>query len=94
VLWTTTSRTRTLLDMTISPMQMTLKPVALLRIQEVQLRVGQGRTRVFDLIREGELEAVRLGPRTTRVPSDSVDAYIARVREAAKAGSRSPSRPT
>ena len=59
-------------------------PVILLSVDQVMDRIGRGRTTVFALIRTGELEAVRFGRRTTRIPSDSVDSYIARARREAR----------
>lgn len=56
---------------------------ALLTIPETGQRLKVGRTRVFELIADGELEAVRFGPRSTRIPADSVDALIARWRTTA-----------
>ena len=58
--------------------------VSLLTIPQVSERIGCGRTTVFELIKNGELQAVRFGPRTTRVPSDAVDDYITRVRRTAR----------
>jgi excisionase family DNA binding protein len=55
--------------------------VTLHTIAEVQGRLGVSRDRVFALIRAGRLEAVKLGARTTRIPSDSVDELIAGLRE-------------
>ena len=64
-------------------------PVVLLTPVEAGQRLGLGRTAVFELIRRGELEAVRLNPRVTRVPSTSVDDYIARLMSAARSQSAS-----
>lgn len=61
-----------------------LPPVVLLTPVDAGRRLGLGRTAVFELIRRGELEAVRLNPRVTRVPSTSVDAYIARLMASAR----------
>jgi excisionase family DNA binding protein len=57
----------------------------LLTIPEAAQRLKIGRTKVFELIALGELEAVRFGPRSTRVPSDSVDALVARMRAVSSA---------
>jgi excisionase family DNA binding protein len=40
----------------------------LLKPCEVAQRLGIGRTKVYDLINEGVLPAVKLGPRCTRIP--------------------------
>ena len=63
--------------------------IVLLTPIEAGQRLGLGRTAVFELIRRGELEAVRLNPRVTRVPSTSVDAYISRLMTAARSRSAS-----
>ena len=55
-------------------------PVSLLTPEETAARIGRSRTAVYALIRSGELEVVRFGQRTTRIPSDSIDAYIERYR--------------
>lgn len=41
--------------------------------------LGLGRTKVFELIAKGELEAVRIG-RSRRVPTDALEQYVARLR--------------
>ena len=45
-------------------------------------RLGVGRTSVYKLVADGELEAVKIGRRTL-VVAESVDAYIAKLRSAA-----------
>jgi excisionase family DNA binding protein len=53
--------------------------VRLMTLEEVQWRLGIGRTHVFRLISDGELECVKIG-KSTRVPSDALDAYVAGLR--------------
>ncbi|TKG65759.1 helix-turn-helix domain-containing protein [Prauserella endophytica] len=51
-----------------------MEPV-LLRVEEAARLLGIGRTRVYDLIRLGLLQSVKVfGAR--RVPRDAVDAYV------------------
>jgi excisionase family DNA binding protein len=47
----------------------------LLRITEVTTTLGLGRTKVFALIRSGELPVVRIG-RSVRVPRDALQDWI------------------
>jgi excisionase family DNA binding protein len=58
--------------------------VTLLQVKETQIRLGRGRAAIFQLIKDGELEAIHFGPRSVRIPSDSVDAYIERCRRDAR----------
>ena len=53
----------------------------LLNVKQVMERLGCGKTFVYDLIRDHELESVRLGAvKGIRVPAKSVDKYL-RTRE-------------
>ena len=47
---------------------------------ETQERLKIGRTKVFELIRQGDIETVKFGARSTRIVADSVDRLIARER--------------
>jgi excisionase family DNA binding protein len=49
-----------------------------LTVAEVGRRLSLGRTTVWKLISDGELETVRLSERAVRVPVASVEAYVAR----------------
>jgi excisionase family DNA binding protein len=49
----------------------------LLRIPEVCERLNHGRTRTYELIREGRLRSVVVGPRARRVRESDLDAFIA-----------------
>jgi excisionase family DNA binding protein len=46
-------------------------------IPEVGERLRHGRTRVYELIREGRLPSVVIGPRARRVRESDLDAFIA-----------------
>jgi len=50
----------------------------LLTVEEVAERLGIGRTMVFRLVKEGEIESVRIG-RLRRIHIDAVNAYAARL---------------
>lgn len=39
-----------------------------------------GRTKIYELLRSGELESVKVG-RLRRIPAESLAAYVARLRE-------------
>ena len=55
-------------------------PVRLvLTIEEAAERLGVGRTLMYALVSSGEVESVRIG-RLRRVPTDALDAYVARLR--------------
>ena len=56
-----------------TPERRLLHPVA-----EVAQLLGVSRSTVYDLLREGELDGVRLGARTM-IPRDSLDEYVARL---------------
>ena len=58
--------------------------VTILRAAEL---LGVGRTTGYELVAAGELEVVHIG-RSARIPIDSIDAYIVRLREAARPPSR------
>ena len=47
----------------------------LLKPEEVAVTLGIGRTKVFKLIRRGELPAIRIG-RTVRVPTLLLEAWV------------------
>jgi excisionase family DNA binding protein len=55
----------------------------LLRVEEAATRLGIARTLMFRLIRDGEVESVRVG-RLRRVPVASLTEYVDRLRHAAK----------
>ncbi len=47
-----------------------------IRVDAVARRLGVSRKRIYQLINEKRLQAVKFGPRMTRVLRASVDAYI------------------
>jgi excisionase family DNA binding protein len=55
----------------------------LLRVEEAARRLGIARTMMFRLIKDGEVESVRVG-RLRRVPVASLGEYVDRLRQAQK----------
>ena len=53
-------------------------PDQLLTVNQTCAVLQVGRTRLYELIRAGELKSVMLGPRSRRVLQSSVDKLIAR----------------
>ena len=51
----------------------------LLTIREAAALLSVGRTTVYELIAEGELETVHIG-RSVRVPADAARSFVARLR--------------
>lgn len=54
----------------------------LLGIPSTQRRLDVGRTTVYRLLREGELQSVKIGRRTL-ITSASIDAYVRRLESSA-----------
>lgn len=54
----------------------------LLSAQEAAGLLGLGRTTVFELIRRGEIESVKIGKKTRRIPMAAVRDFVERAREA------------
>jgi excisionase family DNA binding protein len=52
----------------------------LLTIPQVALRLGVGRTTVYELTNAGELEVVHIG-RCARIPAAAVDTFVERIRD-------------
>ena len=50
----------------------------LYRVEEAAQLLGVGRTRIFDLMKLGELRSVKIGG-SRRVPAAALDEYIARL---------------
>lgn len=48
---------------------------------ETGRRLGCGRTKVYELIADGDLESVKIG-RRRKVPVDSINDYVSRLRAA------------
>jgi excisionase family DNA binding protein len=55
----------------------------LLRVEDAASRLGIARTLMFRLIKDGEVESVRVG-RLRRVPVASLGEYVDRLRQAEK----------
>jgi len=55
----------------------------LLTPEEAARAVGLGRTKLYELLRCGELESVQIGA-ARRVPVDAVHAYVQRLRTGAQ----------
>jgi prophage regulatory protein len=52
-------------------------PLCLLRLPEVLVRTGMGRTMVYDAIKAGKFPApIRLGRRCVAWPSDAVEQWV------------------
>jgi excisionase family DNA binding protein len=49
---------------------------ALLRLKTVQALTGLGKTSIYALIKSGELDAIRLGSRCTRIRAGTVQAWL------------------
>ncbi len=63
-----------------------LEPL-LLRVTDVALVLGIGRTKVFALLAAGELPVVRLG-RSVRIPREALERWV---RERTEGGNKRPS---
>ena len=55
----------------------------LLHIRRVAKILDVSRKRVYAMIQEGKLEAIKLGPRLTRVPRSSLEDFLERARRKA-----------
>jgi excisionase family DNA binding protein len=53
----------------------------LLRIPEVAQILACGRTTVYGLVNSGELPTVYIGKRGVRIPAESVDDFVTRLRQ-------------
>ena len=51
----------------------------LLTIEEAGEAIGLGRSKMYELITAGEIEAVKIG-KARRVPAEALAAYVARLR--------------
>lgn len=54
----------------------------LVTIEGAARRLGVGRSTIYELMRSEQLESVKIG-RCTRIPTDSIDALVRRLRNAA-----------
>lgn len=53
----------------------------LVTVHEAARRLSIGRSTIYELIKEGELETIHIG-RSCRITVDTLDAFVARLREA------------
>ena len=53
----------------------------LLRVYRVAKILDVTKKRVYNLIQEGKLEAIKLGPRQTRITRQSLEDYVERLRK-------------
>jgi len=51
----------------------------LLRAEEAALILGIGRSKVFELMAEGEIDSVLIGRRTRRIPMGALSRYVERL---------------
>ncbi|PRW61675.1 helix-turn-helix domain-containing protein [Actinopolyspora mortivallis] len=56
----------------------TNQPRTLLTVEQAAQRLAIGRTRMFQLLRTGEVASVRIG-RARRIPTDALESYIDRL---------------
>jgi len=54
-----------------------MKPKKYLHVQHVAERLDCSSKRVYEMIQNGELEAIRIGPRGIRVAVEDLDNFIA-----------------
>lgn len=47
------------------------------RVWRVAKELDVSKKRIYQMVNEGKLDAVRLGPRSMRITRDSIDAFIA-----------------
>jgi len=60
---------------------------ALLTVEEAADRLHIGRTRMFALVKSGEIESVQIG-RSRRIHPDAIDAYAHRLQNEPRTGSK------
>lgn len=60
-------------------------PKLLLTVEEAADQLGIGRTLAYTLVKSGDIESVQIG-RLRRVPPDSLDRFLARLRAAEQSG--------
>ena len=52
----------------------------LVTVEEGARRLGCGRTALYERVRKGEIESIKLG-RSRRIPVDALEAYVERLRQ-------------
>lgn len=62
-------------------------PRLLLTVEEAADRLGVGRSTMYGLLRDGEVESVQIG-RLRRVPADALPDFLARLRSGRSSGDR------
>ena len=48
----------------------------LMRVYRVAKLLDVSKKRIYQMVQEGKLDAVRLGPRSMRIPRESIDHFI------------------
>ncbi|QDP94967.1 helix-turn-helix domain-containing protein [Microlunatus elymi] len=61
-------------------------PTLLLRIEDAAARLGIARSMMYELVRSGEVESVRVG-RLRRIPVECLEEYVSRLRAQTHAAS-------
>lgn len=57
---------------------MQTQPQRMLRVEQAADRAALGRTKMYELIKTGEIQSVKVG-RSRRIPVEALDAYVARL---------------
>ena len=55
--------------------------VQLCRVWKVAKELDVSKKRVYQMVQEGKIEAVRLGPRSMRITRESIDTFVANGRK-------------
>ena len=62
-----------------NPVPIDFGPSAMLvRVYRVAKALDVSKKRIYQMVREGKLSAVRLGPRSMRITRDSIDDFLSR----------------
>lgn len=54
------------------------QPQRMLKVEQAAARAALGRTKMYELIKTGEIQSVKVG-RSRRIPVEALDAYVARL---------------
>ena len=54
------------------------QPQRMLKVEQAAARAAIGRTRMYDLIKSGEIQSVKIG-RSRRIPVEALDADVTRL---------------
>ena len=60
------------------PASIEAQPQRMLKVEQAAARAALGRTRMYELIKTGEIQSVKIG-RSRRIPVEALDAYVARL---------------